>query len=141
MGRKPLVALPSDLAPRPRISSGGDPDDNEDDSETVDAEPTGNLQESYAQAKTRMARASADREEFNRDIARINRDELRGTLVTKKEATAAAAEIRDAFIGLGKQLWPRVDASLPEGFPASQRQQMALALKGAWDALLSELSL
>lgn len=141
MGRKPLVAFPSDLAPRPRITVDGGTGEDDDETETVDAEPTGNLEETYAQAKTRMARASADREEFNRDIARINRDELRGALVTRKEALAAAAEVRDAFVGLGKQLWPKVDVALPEGFPASQRQQMAVALKAAWDALLSDLSL
>lgn len=140
MGRKHGGVSEKEIAPNdPAVIPRAEFDD--EDPEAVDAEPTGNLDETYAQAKTRQARAAADREEFNRDIFRVQRDQLRGTLVTKKEATAAAAEVRDAFMGLGKQLWPRVDGALPDAFPASQRQQMALALKAAWDSLLSELSL
>ncbi len=96
--------------------------------------------ETYGQAHTRREVAAADREEFNRDIAKIERDTLRGKLVTSKEAKAAAAEVRDAFLAIGKQLWGRTDQLLGDSLPASERQRIAQAMAQAWDALLSELS-
>ncbi len=97
--------------------------------------------ESYQQAHTRREVAAADREEFNRDIAKIERDTLRGKLVTAKEAKSAAAEVRDAFLAVGKQLWSRTDQLLGDTLPASERQRIAQAQAQAWEALLSELSL
>ncbi len=96
--------------------------------------------EDYGQAHTRREVAAADREEFNRDIAKIERDKLRGTLVTTKEAKAAAAEVRDAFLAVGKQLWSRTDALLGD-LPASDKQRLAQAQAKAWGDLLGELSL
>ncbi len=96
--------------------------------------------ETFAEARTRREIAGADREEYNRDIAKIERDTLRGKLVTSKEAKAAAAEVRDAFLAVGKQLWGRTDQLLGDSLPASERQRIAQAMQQAWEALLSELS-
>lgn len=92
--------------------------------------------ETFTQARTRREIAAADREEYNRDIAKIERDERRGKLVTKREAIAAAAEVRDAFLALGKQLWPKTDSLLGD-LPASEKQRIASALDRAWQELLS----
>ena len=95
--------------------------------------------ESFTQARTRREIAAADREEYNRDIAKIDRDERRGKLVTAKEAKAAAAEVRDAFMAIGKQLWSRTDPLLGD-MPASEKQRIAQAQAQAWAALVTGLS-
>lgn len=115
---------------------------NDDDEPVVvsDDLPKGKRNESYKEARTRRERAAADREEFNRDIAKIERDTLRGKLVTAKEAKAAAAEVRDAFLAVGKQLWSRADTLLGD-MPASEKQRIATAVRQAWEELLGEMSL
>ncbi len=96
--------------------------------------------EDYQAAHTRRERAAADREEYHRDIAKIERDQLRGKLVTSKEAKAAAAAVRDAFMALGKQLWGRTDELLGD-LPASEKQRLAQAQGQAWTDLINKLSL
>lgn len=126
MSRRSGIQLPN--APSP-------PGGEEDDEPIVVSDG-----ESFAEARTRREVAAADKEEYNRDIAKIDRDERRGTLVTKKESEAAAAAVRDAFLAVGKQLWTRVDTTLSEDVNASDRRMFAQALDSAWMALLGEMS-
>ncbi len=98
------------------------------------------LGETFAEARTRHQIASADREEYNRDIAKIERDLRRGALVTAKEAKASCAAVRDAFLAVGKQLWGRTDELLGD-MPASEKQRIAQAMATAWGDLLGGLRL
>ncbi len=63
----------------------------------------------------------------------------RGDLVTKEESARAAATVRDAFIGLGKQLWTKLDGKLGD-MPNSTKQTVAVALQQSWDELLAAVA-
>ncbi len=80
-------------------------------------------------------------EEQKNEKLRIAIDQERAKLVTQEEATAAAAAVRDGFVALLKQVWPRLDNKLPEDIAASARQKIATALQDTQQELLAELCL
>lgn len=80
------------------------------------------------EAKLRKERALAERAEME-----LERE--RGGLVTRADAKAAAALVRDAFLREAAQLPADVAKRLAERLPASTRAEVERAVADAWTAL------
>lgn len=87
-----------------------------------------------------IAREELIGREVKNDRERIQRDQVRGTLVTKEEARAAAAAVRDAFMVAGKQLPGTVQKMIRDRVPNNFHGAIISAIDEAWEQILAELA-